>query len=32
MEEKEMKRKDPHRDFVKAEGLNFLANLKFFNP
>ncbi len=31
MEELEMKRRDKYRDFVKSEGVNFLACLKFFN-
>ena len=32
MEEKEMKRKNPNRDFILSQGLNFLGNLKFHNP
>ena len=31
MEEKDKKKKDKNRDFVKNEGLAFLENLKFFN-
>lgn len=31
MEEKEKKRKDPNRDFVLNEGLNFLGGIKFYN-
>jgi hypothetical protein len=31
MEEKEKIRKDPNRDFIKKNGLDFLEKLKFFN-
>jgi hypothetical protein len=31
MEELEMKRRDPFRDFVKKEGAEFLGAVKFFN-